>query len=153
MCAPGSGNNACPLLAHRYQCVSGRDLFTTQFSCAHKAEPHRVEYVEPVAAPPGKIGEVASEKRVLFDHGFCEGLLRLLISAEERLDGRGCIAADGEPFPFSPRLDTARQLLEIVAKNGLRIERLLDREHCWPVLLQNPGKVLLNLRPYVRKGI
>jgi len=127
----------------------GRDFSTTELSLTHQAEADRVEDVKPVPSPPRKIGEVPGHEGIRFDHGLCKRLFRRPIPAEEGLHRGRRVAVDRKPLPLSPCLDKARQLLQIVAKERLRVERFLYHEHGRPILLQDASEILPNLPLHV----
>src|SRR3989454_5151260 len=130
---------------------SERGFLANQFALTHEAEPDCVEYVKPVATTPGQECQVSGEEWIPFNHGFGERLLVLSVSAEEGFDGSGQVAQDPKPFPASPCFDVFCECSEILAQHGLCIKRFFDNKHFGAVDVKQFCKILLNLRPHVRK--
>src|SRR5204863_9851543 len=95
---------------------SERDFSASQFFSTQETEPDRIEDVEPVPASPRQNRKIPRKERISVNHGFGQGLLRLLIPAEVRLYGGGQIAVNAEALPPSPGLDIGGKRPQILAQ-------------------------------------
>ena len=112
----------------------------------HEAQANGVEYVKPISAAPREDRQIASKKRILFDHGFCKGLLCPLIATEKRFNCRGRVAVDVEAFPPTPCLDFSGERSKVLAAQRLCVERLLYYKNGWLICLEEVSQILQHLR-------